>query len=156
MRASPSFVYMTYQDLFLKKLAEKWFEFLDNDPDHGKTSFGTEEFKAAREAYEEFKKLELPDCICPAHTEEKKGLVLCTYCAHGVCLVHKKEEKREEPERWSPEILEDFWWINWDGRVMKSVWRGQGMLSEYEELNRFRTEKEALEKLEAVRAILKS
>lgn len=85
----------TFPQIFYRILAEKWFKRISEPNLYPMVCL---EAEVAKEAYEEYKKLQSPDCICPAHTEEKKEecplLGMMGQCADGECF-HKPPEKEE-------------------------------------------------------------
>jgi len=59
---------MTYQEIFLKKLTTALFNYAEG---HNMEKYPDPLLSfVAHSAYEEFKKGEYPECICPAHAEK--------------------------------------------------------------------------------------
>lgn len=155
---------MTYQEIFLRILSEKWFDEIKIAVGAGyPVDPATKLFyEAGFEAYEEFKRQELPDCICQAHAEEKKtSQEYILDALAGEVLAPKGEEKKEEPERWRALQGETYYFLgdidNENKYAFIEVWddRDKEDNRRYEAGNYFPTRAAALEKLEAVRQILK-
>ena len=139
---------MTYQQIFLQKLAEKWFENRDKGlhPDYSICK------DAANEAYEEFKKQEAAVRSC-GHQQP------CRFCAYLTLSSDapngkQPEEKKERCVDVRPGKMICMGCDAVGGHSKECFDRIENVRKEF--AGEETTESKALEKLEAVRAILKS
>lgn len=166
---------MTYQEIFLKKLAEKWFDEMSVFQSTPITPQDIAQFQlnAAREAFEEFKKGEdgfnpkayfctFHDCYLSEHPSRTTDCVFVSPLdkQHPDCICPAHAEEKEEHKRWRAEIgkevyfyftedLAGLWFISktadMDRICDQSRWKNG---------NYFQTESQCLEALKKIKQVL--